>query len=175
MSFSLQAILKSALVSLLAIGFLSACLEEEEKKRKFNSNVQDCRRNLPPLQPLENKPQNLRAEVTLTFKDFVMSVENGYYNYDHSRLFHELSGVGGYFYRGRVCLNDGQNCVDACLTNRLNAGESIQQNNHRFTSKSPRDRIVTEYWFRDDYGYLSYIGYNIYTDGNDIKFELFEK
>ncbi|MFK7866168.1 MAG: hypothetical protein AB8B77_01855 [Alphaproteobacteria bacterium] len=160
----------SMLILLVGLG---ACGEEQSDdvvQTQTNAQiVHDCRRILPPL---TQTGSGAKGSVSINFSNFIMNFSNNRYNYRHERKFREIGGVGGFFYRGRVCVENGTECVDACVRLRVDAGSTLEQKSHHFSTALKQDKVSVEYWFRDDNGNLDKLLYTIHTNGN--QFQIFD-
>ena len=147
---------------------LAACGEDYEQQPQ-NANQQvtkhDCRRNLPPIAQVKS---DTTALVSVSFDAFDLVHIGDKLQYNHKRKFREMGGIGGYFYRGRVCVNNASRCVDACVKYRLDASLSFIQNNHKFITDQLQDTISIEYWFRDDNGNLIKTNYTVQTNEDQV-------
>lgn len=156
------------MLALLLLLGLAACREEDktaagaESQGSSDSEVAlNCRRDLPdPPLAAENK-----ARLTLTIADLGHEIVDGRNRYPHSRSFAEANGVPVTIYRGKVCVENGAECADACVSYRIQGGTTLVQANHHVATKADRDRITLHYWARDDGGNFHELNHVIETDG----------
>lgn len=169
---------KSAVLATLSVAMVltfAACQEEEATTgddRPAETGSPDdeavalnCRRELPPP-PLSG---GRSADLSLAIGDFGYSFTDGRHRYPHSRRFAEKSGVPVTIYRGKVCVDDGNECADACVGYRVEGGTTLVQANHHVASTRPSDRITLHYWARDDAGNFFELHREIATDGQSAE------
>ena len=77
---------------------------------------------------------------------------DGRHRFTQNRRFTEMAGVGVTLTRGRVCVDQGQECVEANVTYRINAGKELLQPNHYIATLNVPDRAMVQYWGSDDNG-----------------------
>jgi len=98
-------------------------------------------------------PSGPSAVANLDLSDFRLEMVEGRYRYVHQRRFSEAGGVAATITRGKVCVQNGTECVDALTKYALPAnGEFVQPNSH-FATPLPQDRITLEYWLTDANGH----------------------
>ncbi|MDF1751080.1 MAG: hypothetical protein P1V34_19635, partial [Alphaproteobacteria bacterium] len=103
------------------------------------------------------------ARLSLIMDDFAYSYQEGRHRFTHDRRFKESAGIGLYIYRGKVCVEDGTSCADACVRYRIEPGSSLTQRDHHFATPVDPDRITLQYWARDDAGHVMTIKREIRT------------
>lgn len=108
-----------------------------------------CLNELPPPSINADAP----ARVTLSLENFRHEIVDGRHRFSHDRRFRETSGIGLTIYRGKVCVENGETCADACVRYRVEAGSSLTQQGHHFATPRTRDSITLQYWARDDAGH----------------------
>ena len=78
---------------------------------------------------------------------------DGRHRFTQNRRFTETAGVGVTLTRGRVCVDQGQECVEANVTYRIDAGKELLQPNHFVATLNVPDRALVQYWGTDDNGH----------------------
>lgn len=137
----------SFLPGLAALALLGACKEETQAK--------------PPA-PVAAGPS---AVVALELSDFRHEMVDGRHRYTHQRRFVESAGVAATIKRGKICVQNGTECVDALTNYALPAnGEFVQPSSH-FATPLPQDRITLEYWLADANGHELNLKLTVATDG----------
>lgn len=124
-----------------------------------------CLRDLPE----PSVSGDIQADLSLQFVDFTHSVQEGRNRYSHDRRFKETAGVGLHIYRGRICVRNGEECADACVRYRVDAGSSLLQKGHHVATPLDADRITMTYWARDDAGNQLRLEKELVTDGETIR------
>ena len=153
----------AALVCLLA---LAACGEEEGGGDAAVDSAEDaCRRGLPA----PSAPEGRRADLSLHFEDFEYKLVDGRHHYAHVRRFRETAGVPVTIYRGRVCVQDGARCAEACVAYRVPADGALVQDEHHVATSRNADRITVEYWARDDAGHFMKLDRTLRTEGREAR------
>ncbi|MCR9221276.1 MAG: hypothetical protein NXI21_13715 [Alphaproteobacteria bacterium] len=159
---------RRAAVAVIALLALSACGEEDADQNAATGAAADgaeaalnCRRDLPPP-PLSADDE---ADLALSIDSFSHAVVDDRNRYPHVRRFAETAGVPITIYRGKVCVDEGQECVDACVTYRIEGGTTLVQADHHVATRRDADRITLRYWARDDGGNFHELSATIVTDG----------
>ncbi|MEQ8602401.1 MAG: hypothetical protein RIB45_03710 [Marivibrio sp.] len=160
---------RAALAAAMMLG-LSACEDDRaagdgaatDDEREASMN---CRRDLPP----PSVAGDVSGDLSLVVEDFSYEVVDGRHRYNHTRRFRETGGVPVTIYRGKVCVDDGAECVDACVSYRVPAGTTFVQADHHVATKRESDRITLRYWARDDAGNLFELDRVIETDGRTAR------
>jgi hypothetical protein len=124
-----------------------------------------CLSELPPPGVESDTP----ARVTLTLEDFSHEEVDGRHRFTHNRRFRETSGIGVTIYRGKVCVENGETCADACVRYRVEAGGSLTQRGHHFATPLAEDSITLQYWARDDAGHELTFQRRIETAGGTVE------
>lgn len=125
----------SVLPALAALALLGACKDDTQAKTPVVT------------------PAGPSAAVSLDLADFRLEMVEGRHRYMHQRRFSETAGVAATITRGKVCVQNGTECVDALTNYALPAnGEFVQPNSH-FATPLPQDRITLEYWLTDANGH----------------------
>jgi len=93
-----------------------------------------------------------RADLRFKVEPIGYLFTDGRHRFTQNRRFTEISGVGVTLTRGRVCVNQGQECVEANVTYRINAGKELVQPNHYVATETVPDRAMVQYWGTDDNG-----------------------
>ena len=92
-----------------------------------------------------------RAEITLTFADFHHHIKNGRHFFTHQRIFHAKNTIRSTIKRGRLCVENGQNCLDMPLNYAIPANGKFIQTGHYFSTPLATDRITFTYWLEDQH------------------------
>ena len=136
------------LAGLTALMLLGACKEETEAKA-----------------PASN-PSGPRAIVSLDLLEIRHEMVEGRHRYVHRRVFTESAGVASTIRRGKVCVQNGTECVDALTNYALPAmGTFIQPNSH-FATPLEKDRVTLQYWIADANGHELQVMVTVDTDGD---------
>ncbi len=98
----------------------------------------------------ETRKPSGKAAISLALTEFSYAFRNGRHTYFHNRVFTETGGVT--IVRGRVCVVDGANCVDALVNYRIEALKTLVQKGHHVATPKANDRITLHYWAEDDAG-----------------------
>jgi len=161
---------RAALAAAMMLG-LAACDDGEQAadaagaasdEREASMN---CRRDLPA----PSVTGDVAGDLSLVVEDFSYEFVDGRHRYNHTRRFRETGGVPVTIYRGKVCVDAGEECVDACVSYRVPAGASFVQADHHVATKRESDRITLHYWARDDAGNLFELDRVIETDGRSAR------
>lgn len=139
----------SLLVGLTALMLLGGCKEDTEAKT-----------------PASN-PSGPRAIVSLDLLDFRHEVVEGRHRYVHRRVFTESAGVAGTIRRGKVCVQNGTECVDALTNYALPALGNFTQPNSHFATPLEKDRVTLQYWVTDANGHELELKVTVDTDGDN--------
>lgn len=92
------------------------------------------------------------AELQLDLVDLTYDFRDGRHTYTHNRRFTESGGVGVNITRGKVCVRDGEECVDALVNYRVDANKTLLQKGHHVATPNAQDTITLHYWVEDDAG-----------------------
>ncbi len=93
-----------------------------------------------------------QAELRIKIEPVGYLFTDGRHRFTQNRRFTESAGVGVTLTRGRVCVDQGQECVEANVTYRINAGKELLQPNHYIATLNVPDRAMVQYWGSDDNG-----------------------
>lgn len=112
----------------------------------------DCRKFLhsSPVNPNSTPATSYHANLSLTLNAIDPHLDLDKIKINHTRLFHETAWVGLSIYRGKICVENGKNCLDSCLDYRIEAGGILEQKNHSVTVKSNGEKVTMQYWYVDD-------------------------
>lgn len=113
----------------------------------------------------DEPPPGPPAQVGLALQDFQYAVVDGRHRYTHMRRFVETAGVAATITRGRVCVADGTECVDALVEYPVDANGTLVQPDHHFATDRARDRITLDYWGTDANGNDFTLSATVETDG----------
>ena len=156
------------MLAALIMGGMAACDDADDTSAQETTNQSDpsgistaCLKELPEPSVDSQTP----ARLNLTLSDFVYSFEEGRHRFTHDRRFKESAGIGLFIYRGKVCVEDGTSCADACVRYRIEPGGSLTQRDHHFATPLDPDRITLQYWARDDAGHVMTLKQEIQTKG----------
>ena len=146
---------------------LSAC-EEEAPPPSTASILEatDCRRF---LHPVEHYDESKQALVNVSFANFQSETIDNVHHYLHHRYFNITNGIGGNIYRGKVCIDQQDECVDSCINYRVDPWQKVEQTEHRISVDKPLDLVLVEYWFRDDFGNVKRFSFDLYLEQGDVK------
>ena len=151
-----------------ALLVLAACQDEDDGRQQAQAVAQNdeevalnCRRELPD----PTLSGDRKADFSLSLSDFGYTFTEGRHRYPHTRSFAEKSGVPVTIYRGKVCVENGTECADACVGYRVEGGTTLVQANHHVATKLESDHITLHYWARDDAGNFFELRREIDTDG----------
>lgn len=100
----------------------------------------------------EAGPAGPPAAVGLALQDFRYAKVDGRHRYTHMRRFVESAGVAATITRGRICVANGADCVDALVDYPIDAGGTLVQPDHHFATERRVDRITVTYWGMDANG-----------------------
>jgi hypothetical protein len=159
---------KRVMLAALIMGGMAACDDADDTSAQDTTNQSGpsgistaCLKELPEPSVDSQTP----ARLNLTLSDFVYSFEEGRHRFTHDRRFKESAGIGLFIYRGKVCVEDGTSCADACVRYRIEPGGSLTQRDHHFATPLDPDRITLQYWARDDAGHVMTLKQEIQTKG----------
>lgn len=113
-------------------------------------------------------PVKGKAAVTLDLINFSYEFRDGRHTYNHDRRFTESGGVGANITRGKVCVRDGAECVDALVDYRVDANQTLLQKGHHVATPMAQDTITLHYWGKDDAGNKFELHKVYKTDGEKI-------
>lgn len=119
----------------------------------------------------EPKPVTGKASIVLDLVDMTYAFKDGRHTYTHNRRFTESGGVGANISRGKVCVLNGEECVDALVSYRVDASQVLLQEGHHVATKAAQDTITLHYWVKDDAGNEFEIHKVLKTDGEKVVFE----
>ena len=94
-----------------------------------------------------------QASLSFSIEPIGYLFTEGRHRFTQNRRFTETAGVGVTLTRGRVCVDQGQECVEADVTYRINAGKELIQPNHYIATLNLPDRALVQYWGTDDNGH----------------------
>lgn len=112
-----------------------------------------------------------KARLALELVEMSYVLKDGLHTYNHNRRFTESGGVGVTIKRGKVCVLNGEKCVDALVTYRVDASKTLLQQGHHVATPKARDTITLHYWVEDDSGNKSELHKVLKTDGEKVVFE----
>lgn len=92
------------------------------------------------------------AKLELELLGLTYEFRDGRHTYNHDRQFTESAGVGVNIKRGKVCVRDGEECVDALVQYRIEGSQTLVQKGHHVATPSAKDTITLHYWAEDDAG-----------------------
>ncbi len=119
----------------------------------------------------EPAPVTGKAKVVLDLVDLSYAFKDGRHTYTHNRQFTESGGVGANISRGKVCVRNGEECVDALVAYRVDASQVLLQKGHHVATPAAKDTITLHYWVKDDAGNEFEIHKVLKTDGEKVVFE----
>lgn len=93
------------------------------------------------------------AVVTLDIEEVGYLFTEGRHRFTQTRRFAEHAGVGVTLTRGRVCVNEGSDCVEGEIKRRIEPGSELVQNDHFVATKKLPDTATVHYWGVDDNGH----------------------
>ena len=93
-----------------------------------------------------------QAQLRFTVEPIGYLFTDGRHRFTQNRRYTESGGVGVTLTKGRVCVDQGQECVEADVTYRINAGEELMQPNYYVATQNVPDRAMIQYWGTDDNG-----------------------
>lgn len=137
--------------ALLAFLFLAACEDEQAASKK--------------------KPVSGKAQLSLDLVEMSYAVKDGLHTYSHNRQFTESGGVGVDIKRGKVCVLNGERCVDALVAYRVDASGTLLQQGHHVATPNAKDTITLHYWAEDDAGNAFELHKVLKTDGEKVVVE----
>lgn len=111
------------------------------------------------------------AKLTLDLVNISYEFRDGRHTYNHTRRFRETGGVGVNITRGKVCVQNGEDCVDALVEYRIDASETLVQKGHHVATPDVKDTITLHYWAKDDAGNKFELHKVMKTDGEKVVFE----
>jgi hypothetical protein len=159
---------KRAVLAAFVLGGVTGCDDSEDTSARDTAIQAEesgistsCLKELPPPHVDSQTP----ARLSLTMDNFVYSYTDGRDRFTHDRRFKESAGIGLYIYRGKVCVEQGTSCADACVRYRIEPGSSLTQRAHHFATTADPDRITLQYWARDDAGNVMTLKREIQTNG----------
>ena len=92
--------------------------------------------------PKQEAKSDGKAQLSLELVDVSYEFRDGRHTYDHNRLFTETGGVGVNITRGKVCVMNGADCVDALVKYRVDASKTLLQKGHHVASPRAQDTIT---------------------------------
>jgi hypothetical protein len=119
----------------------------------------------------DEAPVTGEAKVTLDLVDLTYEFRNGRHTYNHNRRFTETGGVAVIISRGKVCVRNGEECVDALVKYRVDASQVLLQKGHHVATPEVKDTITLHYWAEDDAGNKFELHKVLKTDGEKVVFE----
>lgn len=176
----------TAVLSLCAMLVLTGCGEDEQKAAQQaaanitsanDSDIGDiCLAKLPPATGLsESELAKMDSQKTGTMDfdvwNFSHEFVDGRHRYSHARRFTAGAGIDMTIFRGRVCVSNGAECVDACVNYDVPAGTSLVQATHHVASVLDQDKITLQYWARDSAGNILDVNQTLLTDGTGVRVE----
>ena len=112
-----------------------------------------------------------KGQLALELVEISYALKDGLHTYSHSRQFTESGGVGVNIKRGKVCVLNGERCVDALVSYRVDASATLLQKGHHVASPNAKDTITLHYWAEDDAGNKFEPHKAFKTDGDKITAE----
>ena len=109
-----------------------------------------------------------RSELKLDLSSFRFVIEQGRNTYYQSRNYIESGGIGATLTRGKVCVENGKNCVESAVRYRVEAGKTLTQPNHKVATTLDKDNITIEYWGTADNGEPVHIRRTVKTSGAKV-------
>ena len=100
----------------------------------------------------EKKAASGKAQLAFEMIDMSYAVKDGLHTYTHDRQFTESGGVGVDIKRGKVCVLNGEKCVDALVAYRVDASGTLVQKGHHVATPNAQHTITLHYWAEDDAG-----------------------
>lgn len=143
--------MRRAATVLFALLFLAACEEEQAAGGGKNATG--------------------KAQLALELVEMSYALKDGLHTYSHNRQFTESGGVGVDIKRGKVCVLNGERCVDALVAYRVDASATLLQKGHHVASPNAKDTITLHYWAEDDAGNKFELHKAFKTDGEKITAE----
>lgn len=134
-------------ITLLLLGALTACNEEE------------------PVKQIGSGPAQVNFELADLRHEFV----DGRHKYFHLRRYTESVGTGVTLEAGKVCVELGKACLSARVNYRINGGKSLVQPNHHVATRLKSDQITIEYWGKDDAGNDVRVSKTLLVEGAKIQ------
>lgn len=119
----------------------------------------------------DEEPASGRAKLSLELVGLSYEFRDGRHTYNHDRHFKESAGVGLNIVRGKVCVQNGAECVDALVKYRVEASETLVQKGHHVATTSAKDTITLHYWIEDDAGNAFQLQKVLLTDREKTTFE----
>ena len=119
----------------------------------------------------EKKAASGKAQLAFEMIDMSYAVKDGLHTYSHNRQFTETGGVGVDIKRGKVCVLNGEKCVDALVAYRVDASGTLVQKGHHVATPNAQDTITLHYWAEDDAGNKFEFRKTLKTDGEKVVFE----
>ena len=116
----------------------------------------------------EKQAASGKAQVGLELLDMSYALKDGLHTYSHNRLFTETGGFGVEIKRGKVCVLNGEKCVDALVTYRVDASSTLLQKGHHVATPNEKDIITLHYWAEDDAGNKFEFRKTLKTDGAKV-------
>ena len=119
----------------------------------------------------EGKKVTGKVVLSLELVKLTYEFKKDRHTYNHDRLFTESGGVGVNITRGKVCVRNGEECVDALVKYRVDASKTLLQQGHHVASPEAKDTITLHYWAEDDAGNKFELHKVMKTDGEKFVFE----
>jgi hypothetical protein len=111
------------------------------------------------------------AKLELKLVGFAYEFRDGRHTYNHDRHFAESAGIGVSIKRGKVCVRDGEDCVDALVKYRIEASQTLVQKGHHVATPAAKDTITMHYWAEDDAGNAFELPKVLKTNGESVVVE----
>ena len=137
-----------AATAFFALLFLAACEEDQTASGKRNATG--------------------KAALALELVEMSYALKDGLHTYSHNRQFTETGGVGVDIKRGKVCVLNGERCVDALVAYRVEASATLLQRGHHVATPNAKDTITLHYWAEDDAGNKFELHKILKTDGEKV-------
>ncbi len=115
-----------------------------------------------------DEPVTGKADLSLELVELTYSFRDGRHTYTHNRQFTETAGVGVDIIRGKVCVLNGEECVDALVKYRVDASQVLLQKGHHVATPAAKDTITLHYWIKDDAGNTLELHKILKTDGSKV-------
>jgi len=93
-----------------------------------------------------------KASLAMNIQPLGYLFKDGRHRYTHHRVFIESAGIGVTLTSGKVCVNQGKECVSGKLNYRIDANSTKSRRNQYVATKSIPDVATVEYDGVDDNG-----------------------
>lgn len=139
--------------ALIAAGFLAAtALVGCDETSNESQATEEAKPELTPGASAESVKAKKKAQLELAVDPQGYLFIEGRHRFTQTRIFTETGGVGVTITKGKVCVSNGKECVEAEVAYRIDSGKELALQKHYVATETLPDDAKIEYWGVDDNG-----------------------